>query len=138
MGPTPKPTTKTEMVTRAASSLMWNSSDTPAMSAVMTEEANATTKQVKATIMVQYHLNALDQFFGFAGSSTVNVTSLYFWRCPSGAACVWRIVPVDVSLRSSSRLASRESVRVGRVRSSSAESSYLVLGGKMLGASIRY
>jgi len=74
--PSPKPTTKMEMLTRANSSETSNSFCTPAMSAVMTEDANATTKHVTATTMVQYHLYALDQFFGFSGSFGLNVTSL--------------------------------------------------------------
>jgi hypothetical protein len=46
------------------------------MSEVMTLEQKATTKHVTATIMVMYHLNALDQFFGFSGSPSAKVTSL--------------------------------------------------------------
>jgi len=75
--PTPKPTTKTVIVINPTSSLTWNSFVMPAISAVMTELAKATTKHVMATTMVQYHLYALLQFLGFSGSSGVKVTSLY-------------------------------------------------------------
>jgi hypothetical protein len=63
-------------VRSATSSLTPNDSLTPTRSAVTTEEANATTKQVMATTMVQYHLYALLQFLGFSGSPGVKVTSL--------------------------------------------------------------
>ena len=77
MGPTPKPITKSVTESSAASSLTLKLRLTPAMSAVMTELLNATTKQVMATVMVHHHLYAFDQFLGFAGSPGVKVTSSY-------------------------------------------------------------
>ena len=91
------------------------------MSAVMTAELNATVKQTEAIISVHHHFFPLDQFLGFAGSSTVKVTSFHCSRWPSfSETTVLSSVPVDVSFRYSSRFASRDRVRVGRVRSSSA------------------
>ena len=52
------------------------------MSAVITALLNATTKQVNATIMVQYHLYAVDQFFGFSESLIVHVTNSYLSVLP--------------------------------------------------------
>ena len=56
MGPIPKPTTNTVMGRRATSSDTLKVFSTPIMSAVMTEEQKATTKQVTATTIVTYHL----------------------------------------------------------------------------------
>lgn len=53
----PKPITNMVMDNNATSSETLKVSSTPAKSAVITEEANATTKQVKATTIVQYHLS---------------------------------------------------------------------------------
>src|SRR5690349_13447401 len=74
--PTPKPTTKTEMGTRAASWLTLKDSSTPSTSEVMILEHRATTKHVAATTIVMYHLKALDQFLGSSGSPGAKVTSL--------------------------------------------------------------
>lgn len=121
--PIPKPTTNNVMVNKLTSSDTPNVSETPSISAVMTLDANATTKHTEAIISVHHHLYAFDQFFGFSGSSIVKVTSLYFSMCPSFEICFLRIAPLAVSLRYSSRFASRLSVRTGSVRSSSARSS---------------
>src|SRR5690349_6749864 len=72
--PTPKPTTNTEMGTRAASWLTLKDWETPGISAVMTLELKATTKHVTATTMVMYHFCTLDQFFGFSGSPSAKAT----------------------------------------------------------------
>jgi len=74
--PIPNPTTNTDMLTNATSSETLNSFSTPAISAVITDDANATTKHVTATTIVHHHLYAFDQFLGFSGSLGVNVTSL--------------------------------------------------------------
>lgn len=54
--PNPKPTTNSVTLSRDTSFETLNCFETPAMSAVTTLLLNATTKQVKATTMVQYHL----------------------------------------------------------------------------------
>ena len=54
--PIPNPTTNSVMVSRLTSSETPNVSPTPPISAVMTEEANATTKQTDAIISVHHHL----------------------------------------------------------------------------------
>ena len=114
--PTPKPTTKTEMGTRATSWLTPNDSETPPISEVMTLEQNATTKHVMATTMVMYHLKGLDQFLGFPGSPSAKETSLKscrvspFGALPSfsmvGEGCwtVLRVVWCPSSLISSSSM----------------------------------
>ncbi len=76
----PKPTTNSVMLRRETSLETPKSLLTLLISAVTTDEQNATTKHTEAIIAVHHHLYALDQFFGLSGSSTVNVTSLYFSR----------------------------------------------------------
>lgn len=68
--------TNTVTVRSATSRETLNDSITPGKSAVTTLLAKATTKHVKATTIVMYHLNNLDQFFGLSGSSSLKVTSL--------------------------------------------------------------
>lgn len=105
----PKPTTNTVTLTSATSSLTPNVSTTPGISAVMTLLANATTKHVRETTMVQYHLYALLQFFGFSGSPGRKVTSLY--RCSPSGSIGPGISPSRVSERYSSMLAAELNVR---------------------------
>lgn len=69
------------------------------MSAVMTLEQKATTKHVAATTIVMYHLNILDQFLGFSGSPSANVTSLYSFRVsPFGVLFALSIMLTDRGL----------------------------------------
>ena len=75
MGPMSKPTTKSVIASNDTSCDIPRSSAGPIISAVMTDDAKATTKQTKAIIMVQYHLNNFDQFLGFSGSLMSKVTS---------------------------------------------------------------
>ncbi|KXS97555.1 hypothetical protein AC578_9763 [Pseudocercospora eumusae] len=75
IGPTPNPTTKSVIIRRDTSSLTPKVMAGPVKSAVITALLNATAKQVIATTIVHHHLQALDQFLGFAGSPSTKVTS---------------------------------------------------------------
>lgn len=68
------------MLTSATSSDTSNSFATPATSAVMTDDASATTKHVSATTRVQYHLYARDQFLGLPGSGGLVVKLTRVWE----------------------------------------------------------
>jgi hypothetical protein len=92
--------TKTVIANKETSWETWKALLGPSKSAVITALQNATTKQVKATVMVQYHLYAFDQFFGFSGSFTVKVTSSWSSYFPLFLEIVrLRMTPVVVSSR---------------------------------------
>src|ERR1700710_2552026 len=101
------------MLRRTTSSDCPNSFSTSIISAVMIDDAMATTKQVNATTIVHHHLYAFDQFFGVSGSLGTKVTSLYS-GFPFSLLGIG-ITPDSFSVVYSSRFASTDSVRYGRL-----------------------
>src|SRR5690554_5129074 len=97
MGPRPKPITNMVTDRRATVRVHPNSSTTPSMAGVMTDEQRATERHVMAITMVHHHLYAFDQFFGLPGSLVVNVTRLYLTLPPVCVVVSFGIVPVEVS-----------------------------------------
>ena len=74
--PTPNPITNKLIDNSAISSVVLNSSATPAIPGVITAEANATAKHTKLTVMVTSLFRHRGQLCGCAGSVEEKVMSL--------------------------------------------------------------
>lgn len=106
--------TNTVTVRNVTSRETSNDSITPGRSAVTTLLAKATTKHVKATTMVMYHLNILLQFLGFSGSSRLKVTNFQSPDLPSADMSGLGTWPAAVSLVYSPKFALSFSSRRGK------------------------